>query len=95
MPFVAGQGERSGDITRQNSVTPRRRVRPSAERDRTQEPGVPAGWSSPLPETLWVPLTRGVLLALTGGSWWSYYDDALTNEARAFDIDHMVPLAEA
>ncbi|MFF5809643.1 HNH endonuclease family protein [Streptomyces sp. NPDC012746] len=32
---------------------------------------------------------------LTGGAWWSYYDGALTNEARAFDIDHMVPLAEA
>lgn len=32
---------------------------------------------------------------LTGGEWWSYYDGALTNEPRAFDIDHMVPLAEA
>ncbi|MGW7064932.1 HNH endonuclease family protein [Streptomyces sp. NPDC054904] len=32
---------------------------------------------------------------LTGGAWWSYYDGVLTNEARAFDIDHMVPLAEA
>ncbi|MFJ3841969.1 HNH endonuclease family protein [Streptomyces sp. NPDC090054] len=32
---------------------------------------------------------------LIGGAWWSYYDGVLTNEARAFDIDHMVPLAEA
>ncbi|MFG2753952.1 HNH endonuclease family protein [Streptomyces xanthophaeus] len=32
---------------------------------------------------------------LTGGLWWSYYDNTTTNEARAFDIDHLVPLAEA
>ncbi|MFJ5548724.1 HNH endonuclease family protein [Streptomyces sp. NPDC093225] len=32
---------------------------------------------------------------LTGGAWWSYYDEQLVTPAGALDIDHMVPLAEA
>ncbi|MFE9243825.1 HNH endonuclease family protein [Nocardiopsis sp. NPDC006938] len=32
---------------------------------------------------------------LSGGEWYSYYDDRSFTEARALDIDHMVPLAEA
>ncbi|MFF0451252.1 HNH endonuclease family protein [Streptomyces sp. NPDC004609] len=37
----------------------------------------------------------GARCALTGGSWWSYYDDQVVTPAGALDIDHMVPLAEA
>lgn len=29
------------------------------------------------------------------GSWYSYYDDVTTTQASDFDIDHLVPLAEA
>ncbi|MFI8365225.1 HNH endonuclease family protein [Streptomyces sp. NPDC085612] len=32
---------------------------------------------------------------LTGGTWWSYYDEREVTPAGALDIDHMVPLAEA
>ncbi|MGW6971521.1 HNH endonuclease family protein [Streptomyces sp. NPDC054952] len=32
---------------------------------------------------------------LTGGVWWSYYDERPVTPAGALDIDHMVPLAEA
>ncbi|MFJ4689516.1 HNH endonuclease family protein [Streptomyces sp. NPDC091377] len=32
---------------------------------------------------------------ISGGSWWSYYDDRTFTSASALDIDHMVPLAEA
>ncbi|KPI20064.1 protein of unknown function DUF1524 RloF [Actinobacteria bacterium OV450] len=32
---------------------------------------------------------------LTGGVWWSYYDEQAVTPAGALDIDHMVPLAEA
>ncbi|WP_435840637.1 HNH endonuclease family protein [Streptomyces bobili] len=32
---------------------------------------------------------------LTGGSWYSPYDDTHFTAARALDIDHLVPLAEA
>ncbi|WP_218125184.1 HNH endonuclease family protein [Glycomyces harbinensis] len=32
---------------------------------------------------------------VTGGRWYSYYDDTYVDSARAIDIDHMVPLAEA
>ncbi|WP_078861318.1 HNH endonuclease family protein [Streptomyces sp. NRRL F-2747] len=32
---------------------------------------------------------------LSGGVWWSYYDDTAVTEASKLDIDHMVPLAEA
>ncbi|MET9603405.1 HNH endonuclease family protein [Streptomyces sp. NPDC006459] len=33
--------------------------------------------------------------ALTGGSWYSYYDGQTVTNPGALDIDHMVPLAEA
>jgi hypothetical protein len=33
--------------------------------------------------------------ALTGGSWFSWYDDLTIDNATALDIDHLVPLAEA
>ncbi|WP_437087701.1 HNH endonuclease family protein [Streptomyces sp. enrichment culture] len=32
---------------------------------------------------------------LTGGLWWSYYDEKAVTPAGSLDIDHMVPLAEA
>ncbi|WP_329266550.1 HNH endonuclease family protein [Streptomyces sp. NBC_01451] len=32
---------------------------------------------------------------LTGGSWYSPYDDTYFTQARALDIDHLVPLAES
>ncbi|MFJ2968711.1 DUF1524 domain-containing protein, partial [Streptomyces collinus] len=32
---------------------------------------------------------------LTGGSWWSYYDQTTVMAASGLDIDHVVPLAEA
>ncbi|AXE90028.1 hypothetical protein C1703_33875 [Streptomyces sp. Go-475] len=32
---------------------------------------------------------------LTGGSWWSYYDQTTVTSTSGLDIDHMVPLAEA
>ncbi|MGW1281972.1 HNH endonuclease family protein [Streptomyces tsukubensis] len=37
----------------------------------------------------------GARCALTGGQWWSYYDDTYVTPAGSLDIDHMVPLAEA
>ncbi|MFE7412709.1 HNH endonuclease family protein [Streptomyces laurentii] len=37
----------------------------------------------------------GAKCALTGGSWWSYYDEQTVTAAGSLDIDHMVPLAEA
>ncbi|WP_232838703.1 HNH endonuclease family protein [Streptomyces geranii] len=33
--------------------------------------------------------------ALSGGSWYSPYDDTYFAQARALDIDHLVPLAES
>lgn len=38
---------------------------------------------------------QGANCALTGGSWYSPYDDIYFTQARALDIDHLVPLAEA
>ncbi|MEU5677024.1 HNH endonuclease family protein [Streptomyces rochei] len=32
---------------------------------------------------------------LSGGSWWSYYDQVWVTSASGLDIDHMVPLAES
>jgi hypothetical protein len=32
---------------------------------------------------------------VTGGQWYSAYDGVTTDNARTFDIDHMVPLAES
>ncbi|MFE2046607.1 HNH endonuclease family protein [Streptomyces sp. NPDC059477] len=32
---------------------------------------------------------------MSGGSWYSPYDDTVFDQARALDIDHLVPLAES
>ncbi|MEU4234406.1 HNH endonuclease family protein [Nonomuraea sp. NPDC026600] len=32
---------------------------------------------------------------LSGGSWYSYYDNQHVNDATGLDVDHLVPLAEA
>lgn len=32
---------------------------------------------------------------LTGGSWYSYYDNTTVDDASKLDVDHLVPLAEA
>lgn len=41
------------------------------------------------------PPTIGPKCAIVGGAWYSAYDDTYITNARASDIDHMVPLAEA
>ncbi|MEU0896777.1 HNH endonuclease family protein [Streptomyces massasporeus] len=41
------------------------------------------------------PPVVGPRCRLTGGSWWSYYDQTIVTSASGLDIDHMVPLAEA
>ncbi|MFE7131818.1 HNH endonuclease family protein [Streptomyces sp. NPDC057638] len=41
------------------------------------------------------PPTVGPGCTLTGGSWFSYYDEQTVTPAASLDIDHMVPLAEA
>ncbi|MER6913996.1 HNH endonuclease family protein [Streptomyces sp. NPDC000594] len=41
------------------------------------------------------PPAVGARCALTGGLWWSYYDEVSVTPASSLDIDHMVPLAEA
>ncbi|MFG2858109.1 HNH endonuclease family protein [Streptomyces mirabilis] len=38
---------------------------------------------------------QGANCSLSGGSWYSPYDDTYFTAARALDIDHLVPLAEA
>ncbi|MFI1382863.1 DUF1524 domain-containing protein [Embleya sp. NPDC020886] len=42
-----------------------------------------------------MPPEIGAKCALTGGRWYSYYEDAYVDNASGLDIDHMVPLAEA
>jgi hypothetical protein len=37
---------------------------------------------------------QGARCALTGGEWFSYYDDTVIDGAAGLDIDHMVPLRE-
>ncbi|MFI7642259.1 HNH endonuclease family protein [Nonomuraea sp. NPDC049400] len=37
----------------------------------------------------------GPSCALSGGSWYSYYDDTVLDAASKLDVDHEVPLAEA
>ncbi|MET7608828.1 HNH endonuclease family protein [Streptomyces avermitilis] len=39
--------------------------------------------------------TQGANCMLTGGLWYSSYDDAYFDSARQLDVDHLVPLAEA
>ncbi|RDD85046.1 HNH endonuclease family protein [Streptomyces parvulus] len=41
------------------------------------------------------PPTVGPKCRLTGGRWFSYYDQVWVTSASALDIDHMGPLAEA
>jgi hypothetical protein len=41
------------------------------------------------------PPTVGPGCRLTGGRWWSYYDQVWVTSASGLDIDHMGPLAEA
>ncbi|MGW0875307.1 HNH endonuclease family protein [Streptomyces sp. NPDC002740] len=38
---------------------------------------------------------RGANCTLSGGTWYSRYDDTAFTQARALDIDHLVPLAES
>ncbi|RPF30348.1 HNH endonuclease family protein [Streptomyces sp. TLI_185] len=38
---------------------------------------------------------QGPKCALTGGRWYSAYDDQYLDNARQLDVDHLVPLAEA
>ncbi len=42
-----------------------------------------------------VELEVGPSCRLTGGRWYSEYDDVVVSSASSLDIDHMVPLAEA
>ncbi|MFC4506083.1 MULTISPECIES: hypothetical protein [Streptomyces] len=37
---------------------------------------------------------QGPNCTLSGGSWYSLYDDTAFTQARALDIDHLVPLAD-
>ncbi|MFC8841091.1 hypothetical protein ACFT8Q_13405 [Streptomyces griseoincarnatus] len=39
--------------------------------------------------------TVGSRCRLSGGRWWSYYDQMWVTSASGLDIDHMVPLAES
>lgn len=41
------------------------------------------------------PPEVGPRCRLTGGQWWSYYDQMWVTSASGLDIDHMVPLAES
>lgn len=41
------------------------------------------------------PPTVGPRRRLSGGRWWSYFDQAWVTSAGGLDIDHMVPLAES
>ncbi|MFE0930935.1 HNH endonuclease family protein [Streptomyces mutabilis] len=41
------------------------------------------------------PPAVGPRCRLSGGSWWSYYDQMWVTSTSSLDIDHMVPLAES
>ena len=41
------------------------------------------------------PVTIGPKCAISGGRWFSIYDNVETTDSSKFDIDHMVPLSEA
>ncbi|WP_405968830.1 HNH endonuclease family protein [Streptomyces sp. NBC_00015] len=47
-----------------------------------------------LEEALTAP-EQGANCTLSGGTWYSRYDDTAFTQARALDIDHLVPLAES
>ncbi|MCX5207683.1 HNH endonuclease family protein [Streptomyces sp. NBC_00237] len=42
-----------------------------------------------------LPPQMGAKCQLTGGEWYSSYDNAYIGDARKLDVDHLVPLAEA
>lgn len=42
-----------------------------------------------------IALVQGAHCVLTGGEWYSPYDDRYISGARGLDIDHLVPLAES
>jgi hypothetical protein len=48
-----------------------------------------------LKEEAIVAPVQGARCALTGGEWYSPYDDTYVQDASGLDIDHLVPLAEA
>ena len=41
------------------------------------------------------PVQIGARCAISGGRWFSIYDNVETTDSSSFDIDHMVPLSEA
>ena len=41
------------------------------------------------------PVQIGARCAITGGRWFSIYDNVETTDSSSFDLDHMVPLSEA
>ena len=41
------------------------------------------------------PIQIGSSCSITGGRWFSIYDNVETTDSSSFDIDHMVPLSEA
>ena len=41
------------------------------------------------------PPTVGTRCRLSGGRWWSYYDQVWVTSASGLDLDHLVPLAES
>ena len=41
------------------------------------------------------PIQIGSKCAISGGRWFSIYDNVETTDSSKFDIDHMVPLSEA
>jgi len=41
------------------------------------------------------PVQIGSRCSMTGGRWFSIYDNTETTDSSSFDIDHMVPLSEA
>lgn len=47
-----------------------------------------------LEEAVTAPTVTG-RCTLTGGTWFSWYDDATVDNASSLDIDHLVPLAES
>lgn len=46
-------------------------------------------------EAVMAPSFSDSKCAITGGQWYSYYDDQYVSDAGKLDIDHLVPLAES